>query len=73
MLHTCRYSCRPNGHNPLTSLGRIPTALFCGEGYHRQGPGDERVFFLLKAKYPVIARDLGVATGGLIVKQGGTV
>ena len=41
--------------------------------YETLSPGDERIFFLLKAKCPVIARDLGVETGGLIVKQGGTV
>lgn len=38
--------------------------------YETLSPGDERIFFLLKAKCAVIARDLGVATGGLIVKQG---
>ena len=38
--------------------------------YETLSPGDARVFFLLKAKCPVIARDLGVATGDLIVKQG---
>jgi len=38
--------------------------------YETLSPGDERIFFLLKAKCPVIARDLGVETGGLIVKQG---
>ena len=41
--------------------------------YETLSPGDERIFFLLKAKCPVNARDLGVETGGLIVKQGGTV
>lgn len=41
--------------------------------YETLSPGDERIFFLLKAKCPVIARDLGVETGGLIVKQGGAV
>ena len=39
--------------------------------YETLSPGDPRVFFLLKAKCPVIARDLGVEPGGLIVKQGG--
>lgn len=38
--------------------------------YETLSPGDPRVFFLLKAKCPVIARDLGATTGGLIVKQG---
>jgi len=38
--------------------------------YETLSPGDARIFFLLKAKCPVIARDLGVETGGLIVKQG---
>lgn len=38
--------------------------------YETLGPGDRRIFFLLKAKCPVIARDLAVETGGLIVKQG---
>ncbi len=38
--------------------------------YETLSPGDERIFFLLMAKCPVIARDLGVETGGLIVKQG---
>lgn len=41
--------------------------------YETLSPGDERIFFLLIAKCPVIARDLGVEMGGLIVKQGGTV
>lgn len=39
--------------------------------YETLSPGDPRVFFLLKAKCPVIARDLGVEPGSLIVKQGG--
>ena len=38
--------------------------------YETLSPGDERIYFLLKAKCPVIARDLGVETGGLIAKQG---
>ncbi|MGC9346531.1 MAG: damage-control phosphatase ARMT1 family protein [Anaerolineae bacterium] len=38
--------------------------------YETLSPGDERLFFLLKAKCPVIARDLGVETGSLVVKQG---
>ena len=38
--------------------------------YETLGPGDDRIFFLLKAKCAVIAGDLGVETGGLIVKQG---
>ena len=38
--------------------------------YETLSPGDARVFFLLKAKCPVIAHDLGVATGGLVVKHG---
>jgi len=38
--------------------------------YETLSPGDDRVFFLLKAKCPVIARDLGVEPGALIVKQG---
>ncbi len=40
--------------------------------YETLSPGDPRIFFLLKAKCPVIARDLGVEPGGLIVKQGGS-
>jgi damage-control phosphatase, subfamily I len=39
--------------------------------YETLSPGDPRVFFLLKAKCPVIARDLGVEPGSLIVNQGG--
>lgn len=38
--------------------------------YETLSPGDPRMFFVLKAKCPVIARDLGVETGGLVVKQG---
>lgn len=38
--------------------------------YETLSPGDRRIFFLLKAKCPVIARDLGVEAGDLVVKQG---
>jgi damage-control phosphatase, subfamily I len=38
--------------------------------YETLSPGDDRVFFLLKAKCPVIAGNLDAETGGLIVKQG---
>jgi damage-control phosphatase, subfamily I len=38
--------------------------------YETLSPGDPRVFFVLKAKCPVIARDLGVEVGAMVVKQG---
>ncbi len=38
--------------------------------YETLSPGDARVFFLLRAKCPVIARDLGTEAGAIVVKQG---
>jgi uncharacterized protein with ATP-grasp and redox domains len=38
--------------------------------YETLSPGDPRIFFVLKAKCPVIARDLGVEVGAMVVKQG---
>ncbi|MGC9469857.1 MAG: damage-control phosphatase ARMT1 family protein [Anaerolineae bacterium] len=39
--------------------------------YETLSPGDPRLFFLLKAKCPVIARDLGVPQGAIVIKRGG--
>lgn len=38
--------------------------------YETLSPGDARVFFVLKAKCPVISRDLGVELGAFVVRQG---
>lgn len=35
------------------------------------GESDGNVYFLLKAKCPVIARDLGVSVGSIVMKRGG--
>lgn len=43
-----------------------------GQGnYETLSEQDSKVFFLLQAKCPVIARDLGVPVGGIVVRQGG--
>jgi uncharacterized protein with ATP-grasp and redox domains len=43
-----------------------------GQGnYETLSEQGSKVFFLLQAKCPVIARDLGVPVGGIVVRQGG--
>jgi len=40
--------------------------------YETLSPGDNRIFFLLQVKCPIIARDAGAPTGSIILKQGNT-
>ena len=81
-LETCATLVHTGGDTPGTILGRTDpefqqryadAEVIIAKGqanYETLSPGDPRVFFLLKAKCPVIAGDLGVETGALIVKQG---
>lgn len=39
--------------------------------YETLSPGDDRVYFLLQAKCPVIAEDIGVPVRSIILRQGG--
>jgi hypothetical protein len=65
ILHRCSAAFRRRFENADLILAKGQA------NYETLSPGDARIFFLLQAKCPVIAEDIGVPVRSVILRQGG--
>ncbi|MBN1488199.1 MAG: DUF89 family protein [Anaerolineae bacterium] len=52
-------------------FAEAPVIISKGQSNYESVPSESRVFYLLKAKCPIIGQDIGVPQGSIVMKQGG--